>query len=166
MAYEVSRRSFLKGAAVLAVTTAASGLLTGCGGGKDDGGFTIGKYKVYFDTLDFGTSDAHGNHYFEPKLKIECLKTDYLDTARSFDKVFSAKIGETSLTLSNNDDKINNMKKGDKYSYVPHFITQDDALYQKAVKGEVLVQLTIDMYGDKETFDVNLKDKTIKYTVK
>ena len=34
MAYEVSRRSFLKGAAALAVATAASGLLTACGGGK------------------------------------------------------------------------------------------------------------------------------------
>ena len=34
MVYEVSRRSFLKGAAALAVATAASGLLTACGGGK------------------------------------------------------------------------------------------------------------------------------------
>ena len=47
MAYEVSRRSFLKGAAALAVATAASGLLTACGGGKNDSGFTIGKYKVF-----------------------------------------------------------------------------------------------------------------------
>lgn len=36
MGYEVSRRSFLKGAAALAVATAASGLLTACGGGKDN----------------------------------------------------------------------------------------------------------------------------------
>ena len=43
MAYEVSRRSFLKGAAALAVATAASGLLTACGGGKGDG-YTIGEY--------------------------------------------------------------------------------------------------------------------------
>ena len=50
MVYEVSRRSFLKGAAALAVATAASGLLTACGGGKNDSGFTIGKYKVYFDS--------------------------------------------------------------------------------------------------------------------
>ena len=40
MAYEVSRRSFLKGAAALAVATAASGLLTACGGGG--GGSTGG----------------------------------------------------------------------------------------------------------------------------
>ena len=46
MAYEVSRRSFLKGAAALAVATAASGLLTACGGGKGDG-YTIGEYTVY-----------------------------------------------------------------------------------------------------------------------
>ena len=38
MGYEVSRRSFLKGAAALAVATAASGLLTACGGGKGDSG--------------------------------------------------------------------------------------------------------------------------------
>ena len=36
MVYEVSRRSFLKGAAALAVATAASGLLTACGGGKGE----------------------------------------------------------------------------------------------------------------------------------
>ena len=41
MVYEVSRRSFLKGAAALAVATAASGLLTACGGGKEDNGFTL-----------------------------------------------------------------------------------------------------------------------------
>lgn len=166
MAYEVSRRSFLKGAAALAVATAASGLLTACGGGKEDNGFTIGKYKVYFDSPDFGTSDAQGNHFIEPNLKIECIKTDYLDTARDFDKVFSAKIGETNLTLYNRNDKINNMKKGDKYSYAPHFVTKDDALYQKAVNGEALIYLTIDLYGDKATFEVNLKDKTIKYKVR
>lgn len=34
MEYEVSRRSFLKGAAALAVATAASGLLTACGGAR------------------------------------------------------------------------------------------------------------------------------------
>ena len=166
MAYEVSPRGFLKAAAVLAGATAASGLLTACGGGKGDSGFTIGKYKVYFDSPDFGTSDAQGNHFFEPNMKIECIKTDHFDTAREFDKTFSAKIGETELTLSNKDEKINNMKKGDKYSYAPHFITKDDALYQKAVNGDVLVHLTINLYGDKATFDVNLKDKTIKYTVK
>lgn len=58
------------------------------------------------------------------------------------------------------------MKKGDKYSYAPHFVTKDDALYQKAVNGEALIYLTIDLYGDKATFDINLKDKTIKYIVK
>lgn len=46
MAYEVSRRSFLKGAAALAVATAASGLLTACGGGKDNAGFAIGDYRI------------------------------------------------------------------------------------------------------------------------
>lgn len=166
MAYEVSRRSFLKGAAALAIATAASGLLTACGGGKGDSGFTIGKYKVYFDSPDFGTSDAQGNHFIEPSMKIECIKTDYLDTAREFSKTFTAKIGETEITLSNKDEKINNMKKGDKFSYAPHFITKDGALYQKAANGEALVYLTIDLYGDKATFDINLKDKTIKYNVK
>ena len=54
MAYEVSRRSFLKGAAALAVATAASGLLTACGGGKEDNGFTlkVEDYKVYFSDAD------------------------------------------------------------------------------------------------------------------
>ena len=45
-------------------------------------------------------------------------------------------------------------------------MTKDDALYQKAVNGEALIYLTIDLYGDKATFDINLKDKTIKYIVK
>lgn len=53
MAYEVSRRSFLKGAAALAVATAASGLLTACGGGKGDG-YTIGEYTVYLSLQSYG----------------------------------------------------------------------------------------------------------------
>ena len=166
MAYEVSRRSFLKGAAALAAATAASGLLTACGGGKNDSGFTIGKYKVYFDSPDFGTSDAQGNHFIEPSMKIECIKTDRFDGSRKFSKTFYAKIGDTELALSNGDKEVNNMKKGDKFSYAPHFITKDDALYQKAVSGQALVYLTINLYGDTATFEVNLKDKTIKYTVK
>ena len=46
MAYEVSRRSFLKGAAALAVATAASGLLTACGGGKDDA--ALGSFLCFY----------------------------------------------------------------------------------------------------------------------
>lgn len=105
-------RSFLKGAAALAAATAASGLLTACGGGKNDSGFTIGKYKVYFDSPDFGTSDAQGNHFIEPSMKIECIKTDRFDGSRKFSKTFYAKIGDTELALSNGDKEINNHEEG------------------------------------------------------
>ena len=167
MAYEVSRRSFLKGAAVLAVATAASGLLTGCGGGSDkDPDFTIGNYKVYFGNLDFGQSDAKGNHFIEPTLKIECMKTNIMHTSKKFSSVFSAKVGSTTLNLLNDDESIKKMTKGDKFQYAPHFVTTDDALYAKLKNGEETVKLTIDLYGDSATFEVNLKNNTIKYTVK
>lgn len=163
MAYEVSRRSFLKGAAALAVATAASGLLTACGGGKGDSGFTIGKYKVYFDTPEYGTNNVQGN-YLKTPMKIECLKTDYMDTARKFSDTFSVKISEKELPLTNGDEKIKNMKKGDKSSYVPCF-TLNDSQWKEVNNGEV-VYLTINLYGDKAVFEVSLKNQTIKYTVK
>ena len=62
MAYEVSRRSFLKGAAALAVATAASGLLTACGGGKGDG-YTIGEYTVYLSLQSYGWMNEKKNPY-------------------------------------------------------------------------------------------------------
>ena len=62
MGYEVSRRSFLKGAAALAVATAASGLLTACGGGKGDG-YTIGEYTVYLSLEGYGWMYDKKNSY-------------------------------------------------------------------------------------------------------
>lgn len=163
MAYEVSRRSFLKGAAALAVATAASGLLTACGGGKGDDGVTVGKYKVYFDKPEYGTSNLQGN-YVKVPLKIECIKTDYLDTARKFSNTFSATVAGKSLTLTNGDEKINNMKKGDKYSYTPCF-TAEDALFQKASSGAELVHLKIDLYDTTAEFEVNLNTASVKLIV-
>lgn len=70
MVYEVSRRSFLKGAAALAVATAASGLLTACGGGKEDNGFAIGDYRISGGAVEYWNADSQGRYTIETTVTI------------------------------------------------------------------------------------------------
>ena len=164
MAYEVSRRSFLKGAAALAVATAASGLLTACGGGKDDGGFAIGdNFKVYFGTLDFGTSDANGKNYIDVKVKVECTETKKWVSSKKLSDVFVP--ADANVELYNKNETFEKMTRGDMRTYEPHFVMSDD-LYKQYMDGKKDFCMTINLYGEKSTFNVNLPKKTISYTVK
>ena len=170
MAYEVSRRSFLKGAAALAVATAASGLLTACGGGKDDSGFVLkgDDYKVYFSSPDCGTSVTQNNCYAQMNLKMERITKvlNPLPSSTKYSEIFSAKIGDTSISLSNGSDSVKKLSKGESVSCAPRFVTEDKALFEKATSGNALVYLTVKMGGDSTVFEVNLKTNTIKYKVR
>lgn len=167
MAYEVSRRSFLKGAAALAAATAASGLLTACGGGKNDSGFTLkgDNYKVYFSTPEWG-SVKDTDYYVQTNLKMERItKSSMLSGSDKYSEVFSAKIGNTVLTLSNGSEKVAKLSKGEKDVCVPRFTTNDKTLFDKAKNGEEKVYLTITMGKNSTDFEIDLKAGTIKYKV-
>lgn len=170
MAYEVSRRSFLKGAAALAVATAASGLLTACGGGKEDNGFTLkgDDYKVYFSDADCTYSTTYKNYNVQLDMQLERITKviNPLASSTDYDKVFSAKIGDKSLTLANKTDSVKKLSKGEKWRCTPKFTTEDKDLFEKATNGTELLYLTITMGKENTTFEVNLKTNTIKYKVR
>lgn len=171
MAYQVSRRSFLKGAAALAVATAASGLLTGCGGGKNDSGFTLkgDDYKVYFSDSEWGTIE-NSNYYMQMNLKMERITKvlNPLPSSTKYSEIFSAKIGDADagIKLTNGDETVKKLSKNDSVVCVPRFVTDNKTLFDKATNGEELVYLTIKMGGDSTVFEINLKTKTIKYKVR
>lgn len=166
MAYEVSRRSFLKGAAVLAVATAASGLLTGCGGGKDDGGVVIGDYKVYFEGLKSGYEISKDSkaYYVEPTVRIKRMEGNGWRSTHYEDVFTSAKVKDKTLELSNKTDSFGPLDKKQEALCKPRFTTQDEATYNSAANGE-LVYFTIVLSKKEALFETNLKTGTVKLIV-
>lgn len=159
MAYEVSRRSFLKGAAALAVATAASGLLTACGGGKGDG-FTIGEYTVYLSLENYGWESGKKNPYgyVTPEIKIKGKKSGLNN--KSYKDMFALKVGETSFEME--DNKRVNLIQGKTVECLPEFRTTDQTVYNAAFSGEKPLELSITLSGQTKVFTVDLKAKTIK----
>lgn len=170
MAYEVSRRSFLKGAAALAAATAASGLLTACGGGKNDSGFTLkgDNYKVYFSDADCTYSTTYNIYNVQLDMQIERITKamNPLASSTSYKKAFSAKINDTPLKLANEDDTVKKLSKGEKEHCTPRFTTDSKDLFDKATSGAALMYLTVELNGDSTVFEINLKTNTIKYKVR
>ena len=164
MAYEVSRRSFLKGAAALAAATAASGLLTACGGGKNDDGFTMGDAKVYFGETDYGINEATKTYFIIPDVKILAYRGDLKKV--KFEKLFSAKVGDEPLTLENKSNSTDNLKKGSSKDYLPKLTTTNSSLYEAVKSGEKTLDLTITLSGSKMVFSMNLRENKVTVTVK
>ena len=170
MAYEVSRRSFLKGAAALAAATAVSGLLTACGGGKNDSGFTLkgDNYKVYFSDADCTYSTTNNIYNVQLDMQIERITKAMNPLASSSDygDVFSAKIGDQKLDIANPKETVKKLSKGEKERCTPKFTTESKDVYDKATSGAELMYLTIKLNGDSTVFEINLKTNTIKYKVR
>lgn len=164
MAYEVSRRSFLKGAAALAAATAASGLLTACGGGKNDDGFTMGNAKVYFGKMNYGIDEGNKTYYITPDVKILAYRDDLKSV--KFGELFSAKVGSESLTLENKSSSTGRLKKGSAKDYLPRLTTTDPELYKAVKSGEKTLDLTITLSGSKMVFSMNLPEDKVTVTVK
>lgn len=164
MAYEVSRRSFLKGAAALAAATAASGLLTACGGGKNDDGFTMGDAKVYFGKMSYGINEDTKTYFIIPDVKILAYRDDLKSV--KFEKLFSAKVGDEPLTLENKSSSTDKLKKGSAKDYLPKLTTKNSSLYEAVKSGTKTLDLTITLSGSKMVFSMNLPEDKVTVTVK
>ncbi len=107
MAYEVSRRNFLKGAAAMTVAAAASTLLAGCSGNDgndvpDPNTVTLGDYKVKVKSTGFGQSGSTQ----KPTCKIlPVVSISYSGKGSPtylYKEIFtSAMLGDVKMTLSN-----------------------------------------------------------------
>ena len=168
MAYEVSRRSFLKGAAALAVATAASGLLTACGGGKEDAGFAIGDYRISGGAVEYWNADSQGRYTIETTVTITKTGskswTDWFNVFKNkkYDDIFSAK----NMKLLNGDEKFEMPSKNDDVVCKLRFYTTDKTLFDKFVNGEEKMTLKIELARNQsKTFLVDVKNKTISGTI-
>lgn len=158
MGYEVSRRSFLKGAAALAVATAASGLLTACGGGKGDG-YTIGEYTVYLSLEGYGWMYDKKNSYgfVIADVKIKGKKSGL--NKKSYKEMFALKVGDQSFELDKNERV--NLIQGKTADCTPKFTTTNKEIYDAAFAGEKTLEFSITLSGQTQTFVVDLKNKKI-----
>ena len=163
MAYEVSRRSFLKGAAALAIATAASGLLTGCGG-KDNSGMAIGDYRVNSGAMDYYGPNSSGQYVVETTFKIKATKTNWVQAFKNLfkDKKYSSVFSADCMNLLNGDVVFDSMAfKDDEVTCTPKFYTMQKDVYDKLVSGEEKLKLTITLGNSSRVFDVDVKNKVI-----
>lgn len=163
MAYEVSRRSFLKGAAALAVATAASGLLTACGGGSNTG-FAVGDYRISGGKVEYYRADSQGRYTIETTVTIKRTSskswTEWFSVFQNKDyaDVFSAE----KMKLLNGDVKFESLGKNDEVVCTPRFYTTDETQFNKFVNGDELMKLKIELARNQSsTFNVDVKNKTI-----
>lgn len=165
MAYEVSRRSFLKGAAALAAATAASGLLTACGGGKNDAGVVVGDYKLYFEDLKYGRDDSEKVYYITPTIQVKREDGKGIRSVKYRDAFQKAQIDKQELKLSNGTETFGPLSKKEKAYCKPRFTLTDEAVYNNAVNNGTPVQLTIVLSGKEALFEVNVKTGSVKLVV-
>ena len=166
MAYEVSRRSFLKGAGALAAATAASGLLTACGGGKNDAGVVVGDYKVYFEGVKSGSETLKEStvYYIEPTVRIKRIEGNGWRSIHYEDAFTSAKVKDQALELSNKNESFGPLDKKQEALCKPRFTTKDEAVCKSAANGE-LVYFTIVLSKKEALFETNLKTGSVKLVV-
>ena len=170
MAYEVSRRSFLKGAVTLTAAVAASGLLAGCGDSK--GGVAVANYTVKSEGISTGMIDPD-HYYIQPKLVIKCEKLNVFQwfKNKNFGDIFEAYVAGSNekLYVENKNTKFDTtMVKGEEVTCMPQFYTTDKTLWEQLKSGEKKLMMTI-KFGEKDknkgTFEVDPSTGKIKYIV-
>ena len=167
MAYEVSRRSFLKGAVTLTAAVAASGLLAGCGG-KNDSGIAIGNYSVTDGNVNYYGPDASGRYVVETTFKIKCTKTSWTQAIKNAfkDQKYSQVFSADCMNLLNGDMVFDNSAfVGDEVVCSPKFYTMQKDVYDKLVGGSNKMKLTIKLGKSSRTVDVDVKGRVITSTV-
>ncbi len=150
MAYEVSRRDFLKGAATMTVTAAASTLLAGCSGNNvpAENEVVLGDYKVKVTeaktTQESSVSSEKITGYIEPVVSISY--TGKGSPTFLYKEIFtSAMIGDAAMTITNPLSAYNSIISA--FSKCePKFKTSDKTVYQSFVGGNkpLILKVTFD----------------------
>ena len=155
---KISRRNFMRGAAVGTMGAAAAGLLTACGGGKGDG-YTIGEYTVYLSLQSYGWMNEKKNPYgfVIPEVNIKGKKSGFNN--KSYKEMFALKVGDVEFKLDKNEHVT--LIQGKRADCLPKFTTTDETAYNAAISGEKTLEFSITLSGQTQTFVVDLKNKKI-----
>ncbi len=158
MAYEVSRRNFMKGAAMAAAAAAVSGLMTGCSGDtKPVAQIQLGDYTVRVtDAKTAQESSVAGaqkvNGYITPVVGIEYSGKGSMTLL--YTDIFSAELGGSKMTLTN-PASVYNSTVGNFKSCEPKFKTTDKDLYAGFNSNTQAMKLKVTL--DKETAIFTIK---------
>lgn len=167
MAYEVSRRDFLKGAAAMTVAAAASTLLAGCSGNggndvPDPNTVTLGDYKVKVTLADKDqakTETGTGDNMkvvekIQPTVSVSYTGAGF--TGLFFNDVFAATMGDKEMKLNNKTKMILSKDFGNLNgvvssfaSYKPEFQIDDKDIISQYNSGKAVMKLKVVL--DKET---------------
>ncbi len=167
MAYEVSRRNFLKGAAAMTVAAAASTLLAGCSGSDDlpdPNTITLGDYKVKVTdaktTQDSSINSEKITGYITPVVNISYAGKG--SPTFLYKEIFtSAMIGDVAMTITNPLSAYNSIV-GKFANCEPTFKTTDKTAYENYVGGKK--PLTLKVTFDDKNYAVFEIWKTGKIT--
>lgn len=160
----VSRRDFLKGAAVAALAVSMSGVLTGCN--EDEGPkyyeVGLGEFKVKMASAVIKREEIVSTDdvflHITPEVLITYTGSGF--AGASFKSVFSMKIGDSDLTLSNSgtvagaDFPFANSSR----TYSPKFSTKERSQYDAYDNGEV-IQLYVSLSGQTAVFNIGRDGK-------
>ena len=149
MAYEVSRRNFLKGAAAMTVAAAASTLLAGCDGSSNPPApneIVLGDYKVKVTTAKTTQETVAGKEdkltgYITPVVSISYSGKG--SPTFLYNEIFtSGTIGESKMTLTNPLQPYNSIV-GTFVSCEPKYRTTDKAAYTDYINSKKPMTLKV-----------------------
>lgn len=150
MAETMTRRTFLKGAAAVAVAVS----LAGCGGGS-----TVGEFRVYFNgNPEFGWMISGDYGFVKLNIGIKGVENG-ITFSKKYSDVFSAEAGGQKLAMKNGSTGI--IWQGTTKDCDLEFTTTDKALYEALRDGVQTLDLTITLSTVSRLFVLDLKNKTV-----
>lgn len=172
MAFEVNRRDFMKGAAAVAASVMASGLLTGCSGKTDAENYptaTAGEYTVKYIKMTSKGNDEFGSNgpitvdrTFTPEIRITYSGSTV--GATPYSSVFSAKIGDNELKPESGwTSWVNTVPKTS--TCKPDFKVTDTAVASLFTSGKEKFRLFVKLGGSTVVFAIDDKGRAVVESV-
>lgn len=158
MSEKISRRVFLKGAAVAALAVSVTGL-TGCSTGGNNESTTavvLGDYKVDVD-LKKSVLGKNGDGSATVRLSVTITNQDAGAVATPFVRsVFpTLKAGDTELKPGNAKTDVITLPMKVPTECTPSFLIEDIDLYNKVNSGELDLKLTVKLSGQSAVYTLN-----------
>ena len=157
MAYEVSRRNFMKGAAMAAAAAAVSGLMTGCSGDtKPVAQIQLGDYTVKVTSTE--TAQKSSGEIFVGKITptVSIAYSGVGSMTLAYKDIFSAELGGSKMTL-NNPLSVYNTTVGAFKPCEPEFQSKDESLYGAYLNRTQVMKLNVTL--DKKTAVFTIKNR-------
>lgn len=147
----ISRRNFMKGTGAVALAVACSSLLAGCGGNaKTSTSCDIGAVRIDVakePKIQWEQEGSKASGYIIPTVSLSIISNNVGKLNKTYSALFSAKIGDTTLKLSNGSKSVDisdGWFSSEAETVKPSFVITKEQ-YDALNNGESLI-LTIEPY--------------------